>query len=390
MSAIPTSLAPRTDLLERAARVRAVAAIHADAADRDARFPVEALAALKHERLLSAHVPRELGGESATLEELVAICAELGRADTSVAMAYAMHQIQVGCVVRHGLGHPWFDDYLRALAKEQRLIASATSELGVGGDLRTSKCAVNTSDGVCRVEKQASVISYGAYTDDILVTARRDESAAPGDQSIFLVRRDQCDLEKVSGWDTLGMRATESNGFVLRATFSPDQILPASFADVASQTMVAYSHVLWTGAWLGVAREAVSRARKCVQGEARKTPGKVPPSALRLAEVTAKLHTMTALVDDGRREYERRLHDADSLASFSFVVRINDLKLATSELMVEIVAGALKTVGIVGFRNDTKFAMGRLLRDAYGSTMQITNERIYGTNAQLLLMTRED
>lgn len=70
MSAIPTSLAPRTDLLERAARVRAVAAIHADAADRDARFPVEALAALKHERLLSAHVPRELGGESATLEEL--------------------------------------------------------------------------------------------------------------------------------------------------------------------------------------------------------------------------------------------------------------------------------------------------------------------------------
>lgn len=380
----------RPELLARAARVRAVAAQHADAADRDARFPLEGATQLREERLLSAHVPVAYGGDGATMEELVAICAELGRADTSLAMAYAMHQIQVGCVLRHGRGAAWFDDYLRELVRDQRLIASATSELGVGGDLRTSKCALTTVGETCNVEKQASVISYGEHADDFLVTARSGPDAAPGDQAIFIVRRAQCELEKVSGWDTLGMRGTASNGFVLRASFPREQVLPAPFAEVASQTMVAYSHVLWTGAWLGVAREALARARKFVQGEARKSPGKQPPSALRLAEATSLFHAMLSVVDDGRREFDKRANDPDALASFSYVVRVNDLKLAASELMVDVVAACLRAVGIVGYRNDTPFAMGRLLRDAYGSTMQITNERIYGTNAQLLLMTRED
>ena len=50
--------------LERARSVAAdVAGRHADIVDAEGRFPAEAMAALKGARLLSAFVPREMGGE---------------------------------------------------------------------------------------------------------------------------------------------------------------------------------------------------------------------------------------------------------------------------------------------------------------------------------------
>jgi len=335
-------------------------------------------------------VPIELGGLGATLDDLVGVCVELGRACSSTAMAYAMHQIQVGCILRHGLSSGWLRDYVAELVAEERLIASATSEVGVGGDLRTSLCAIEPGGPGFRLSKRASVISYGRHADAVLATARRHPEAAPGDQVLVLLRAADYALEASSGWDTLGMRGTCSNGFELRAAGDSAQILPVPFAQIASATMVPYSHVLWTGAWLGIATEAVARARKFVQAEARKSPGTTPPAALRLAEVTSKFHALRATVEGGRRDYVARLAEEDALSSFGFVVRMNDLKLATSELLVQIVQGCLGVVGIAGYRNDTRFAMGRLLRDAYGATLQVHNDRIYGTNAQLLLMLRED
>ncbi len=51
---------------ERASRVAAIAAKHADDVDRQARFPREAVDAMISERLLSIQIPASLGGEGAT------------------------------------------------------------------------------------------------------------------------------------------------------------------------------------------------------------------------------------------------------------------------------------------------------------------------------------
>ena len=61
----------------------------------------EAMAALREERMLGAFVPRELGGLGATIGEVAASCEALGRSCASTAMIYAMHQIEVACLVRH-------------------------------------------------------------------------------------------------------------------------------------------------------------------------------------------------------------------------------------------------------------------------------------------------
>ena len=109
------------ELMDRAAKVAAVAAQYAAAVDAGSRFPEEAIAAARAERLLSIAVPRELGGEGESIASVVDVCYALGRACSSTAMIYAMHQTKLACLVRHGRSSPWHQLFLRRLCNEQML-----------------------------------------------------------------------------------------------------------------------------------------------------------------------------------------------------------------------------------------------------------------------------
>jgi acyl-CoA dehydrogenase len=378
-------------LVEMARQIAtSVAAPHADAVDRDARFPHEAIAALRRERMLGAAVPRDLGGMGATIGELAAVCETLGRACASTAMVFAMHQINVACLVRHRAGAAYFQQYLADLAQHQWLIASATSESGVGGDLRRSVCAVEPDGLRTRIVKNAPVISYGGETDDVLLTARRAPDAAPGDQVLVLVRKRDTSLTPIGHWDTLGMRGTRSLGFRLEASALPDQVVPVPFADIASQTMLPVSHVLWSCLWLGLASDAVGRAGAFVRAEARRSPGAPPPGALRFAEAVTELDTMRATVGSGLAEYERHQHEVDELSGFGFAVRMNNLKVTASRMAPEIVARALGVCGVSGYRCDSPYSVGRHLRDAHSAALMISNDRVLAANASMLLLHRDE
>jgi len=381
-------------LVETARRIgEAVVAPVADEVDRIARFPHEAVAALREERMLGALVPRALGGLGATINEVAGCCEALSRSCASTAMIYAMHQIEVACLVRHGLASPYFREYLAQLARHEWLIASATSEQGVGGDLRRSVCAVERNESpipVISVVKQAPVISYGEEADDILLTARRSSEAAPADQVLVLARKAGTRLTRKGEWDTLGMRGTRSLGFTLEVSGSVEQVVPVPFADVASQTMIPVSHVLWTAVWLGLATDAVGRARAFVRAEARRTPGAVPPGALRLAETVAELGAMRATVHGGLADFEQHQNDPEVLGGLGFAIRMNNLKAAASRMAPEIVTRALAVCGISGYRCDSPYSLGRHLRDAHGAALMISNDRVLSANAAMLLVHKDD
>ena len=363
------------------------AAPHADAVDREARFPAEALAAVRKAQLLSALVPVALGGLGCRISAVAAMCQALAEGCASTGMVFAMHQIQVGCIVRHHTSSGFFTRYLQELTAQQRLIASVTSEVGVGGSLRTSVSAVEREGESCRLTKQATTISYGLQADDLLITTRRTPDAAAGDQVLVLVRRSECTLEPQGSWDTLGMRGTCSPPFSVSAAFPTAQILPVPFADISSQTMVPFSHLLWSACWLGIATDAVARSRSYVQTEARKNPGTMPPAATRLAEATELLQRMRMNLEGMLREYEALMDgDPEALTSMGFALRINQLKIASSQLVVEVVSKALQICGIAGYKSGTKFSIGRHLRDAHSAPLMIGNDRIVANNATLLLI----
>jgi acyl-CoA dehydrogenase len=386
-----TIAAGRADRLAQVRRVAAdVAAPAADAVDRDARFPHEAIAALRERRMLSALVPARYGGLGCSVTEIAAMCEALGQHCASAAMVFAMHQIQVACLVHHGLTSEYFQNYLTELSARQLLLASATTEANVGGDVRTSVCAVERTGNRFALSKAAPVISYGAEADDILVTARVAPDAATGDQVIVLARKSGTTLTPKGSWDTLGFRGTCSLGFLLEAEGDLDQVVPVPYAEVSAQTMHPISHIVWSSLWLGMAADAVSKARAFVRAEARKKPGITPPGALRLAEVVSTLQMMRVNVQDVTHDYERLLGDPDALSAMSFTIKANNLKIACSRLVVDIVSQAMLICGIAAYRHDTKFSLGRHLRDAYGAALMINNDRIYNANASLLLISKDE
>jgi acyl-CoA dehydrogenase len=369
-----------------------VAAPSAAEVDREARFPSETLASLRAEQALSAFIPPELGGGGVSFEALADACMELGRRCGASAMVFAMHQIQIVTIVRHLDDAPWFEAYLRDVAEQQRLVASVTSEVGTGGDMGRSVAAVEpASAGTCRFEKQAPTVSYGEHADDLLTTLRRAPDAEPGDQVLVLTRREQTSLEPAGTWDPLGMRGTCSPGFVVRAEFMPEQILPTPFPRVSVESMVPVSHILWSHLWLGIASDAFERARAFVRAAAKRSPGQPPPSAQRLSHLMSELSLLRAEVGSALREFIDASQEPgrEHLSTMATILRFNNLKIAASEQAPRVCQGAMGVCGIMGFKNDTPFSVGRHLRDTMSASLMVANERIHQTNASLLLIAKE-
>lgn len=384
--------ATAVDFRELSASVRRIADEVAGpaAADVDARarFPAEAMEALKQVGALSAGVPAALGGGGCSTRQLAVLCGLLGERCAAASMILAMHYIQVACIVHHGAGVRAWSDYLRRLVTEQRLIASVTSEVGIDGDLRRSIAALEADADGFTLTKHATTISYGAHADDLLITVRRDGDAAEHDQVLVLVLGGDFELLDPGEWDTLGMRGTCSPGARVQGRGELWQVLPVPFADIAPHTMVPCSHLLWAGSWVGMATDAARRARSLVQGKARKNPAVTPRGAERLADLDARLQLMRADQEAVLRDYDELLASGRRIGAtdLALALRVNNLKVNAAGLLREIVLEAFEICGIAGYRNNSDFTLGRLLRDAMSASLMISNDRIRSGNAAMHLV----
>ncbi len=367
-----------------------VAGPNADDVDRRARFPQETVDALREQRALSAFVPTELGGDGVSFEALAAACFELGRRCSASAMVFAMHQIQVVTLVRHSEPGDFFESYLRELVDEQRLIASVTSEVGTGGDMSRSIAAITPAGaGRSTLEKQAPTVSYGAHADDLLITARSAPDSRDGDQVLVLTHASQTTMELKGTWDPMGMRGTCSPGFVVRAELADEQVLSTPYSRVGPESMVPVSHVLWSHLWLGIATDAFDRARAFVRAAAKAKPGEEVPMAQQLSHLHSQLTLLRAEVHSGLSEYCAAWDDREQLSTLRMVLRFNNLKIAASEQAPRICQEAMGVCGIVGFKNDSPYGVGRQLRDAMSAVLMVANERLHKTNASLLLIAKD-
>ena len=378
---------PADSLPERARRAAAVAAQHAETVDREGRFPAEAIAAARAEGLLGVMAPSALGGEAASLSDIADVCYTLGRACASSAMIYAMHQVKVACVIRHGAGSPWHEGFIGDLIAHQLLLASSTTEGQNGGNVRSSEAAIEQAGGRISLERNASVISYGEQADAVVTTARRCADAAASDQVLVVFRRSDYSLERTQDWDTLGMRGTCSAGFTLRATGEAAQILPVPYETIHAHSMVPTAHILWSSAWAGVTAAAVERARRYLRKAARANQGALPPSAAYFTKANTDLRAMRALIAGALRRYERLADDPAALSTIDFQSAISLLKVDASELAVSSVMSALRCCGLSGYRNDSDISIGRSLRDVLSSPIMINNDRILANVASSALLT---
>lgn len=383
---------PNRSLTQISAEVgERAAAPAADDVDAKARFPSEAIAAVRAAGLLGALVPEELGGPGRTISELAGAVAALSESCASSGLVLAMHGIQVASIVRHG-SPATLERVVPALLSGELLLANANSEVGLYGNRRMSNCALEPTAGGYRLEKHASTVSYGEYADGILATARRGVDSPPSEQVLAIMLPPKLTIKPNGDWNTLGLRGTVSRPCLLTAEFEPELVIDP-YGDVFARTGLPTSAILLSSVWLGIAEGAAKRAHAGVRGQARKLrasdPDAAPPiSALRLAELTVRLHETRAIVAFGAAEYER-VKDTPTVATMGFSALMDSVKLSSSTAVGEIVSQAMRICGLLGYANNTETSLGRFARDAAAAPLMVNNDRALVAASQSLLMRKD-
>ena len=374
------------NLVARARAAAEAAQANAAAVDAEGRFPAEAFAEIRAQRLLGVLVPRALGGEDASLSDLVDVCFILGQACASAGLIFAMHQIKMACIVRHYAGSAALEGILRRVASDQLLFASSTTEGRNGGNVRSSEAPVIADGAHVTLERKATVISYALEADGIVTTARRSEDAAATDQVLVVLLKADYSLERLQVWDTLGMRGTHSEGFTLRARAAAEQIMPVGYDKIHAQTMVPYAHLLWGAVWAGIAAAATGKAQAFIRHAARQSGGQMPPGAAHFTEAASSLRTLRGVLASAMRHYESVMADERAIGALEFQTMITMTKVQVSELAASTVLSALRACGLSGYRNDSEFSIGRHLRDVLSAPLMINNDRILASLAPTALM----
>jgi len=73
-----------------------------------------------------------------------------------------------------------------------------------------------------------------------------------------------------------------------------------------------------------------------------------------------------------------------------WALKMNNLKIAASEAAPQIVHGALQITGILGYKNDSKFSLGRHYRDVLSAALMVSNDRIAAKSASMLLVLKDN
>ena len=168
--------------------------------------------------------------------------------------------------------------------------------------------------------------------------------------------------------------------------------LPASLPVRLQLGLQLLLRLLWASLWWGIAADAVGKAANFVRGQARQTPGTVPPTATRLAEVSMQLESMKQNWQSAAQAFDAIATSAagqEELLSIRWALRLNNLKISCSEAAPQIVHRALQIVGILGYKNDSPFSLGRQYRDSLSASLMISNDRIAAKSASMLLVFKD-
>ncbi|HEY1298371.1 MAG TPA: acyl-CoA dehydrogenase family protein, partial [Chloroflexota bacterium] len=222
----PAPFAAQTEreigIVERARAAASVAAPHAARHDRDGTFPVEGLAALAQNGYLSLVIPSPLGGEAASVAEMVLGNLELAKGDASLALVVAMHCALLGRVRDAGVWPPELAERVGREVVAARdghgaLINSLASEPEMGSPSRGGLPATRATrveggfvlNGRKSFSSGSTVLRWGVVSAAVAVGDREPYLGA------FLVPTSASGARIEPTWDTLGMRATASHTLVL-------------------------------------------------------------------------------------------------------------------------------------------------------------------------------
>ncbi|MBO7745066.1 acyl-CoA/acyl-ACP dehydrogenase [Paenibacillus sp. MWE-103] len=329
----------------RVRKIEALAARFAERAerhDREGSFPFDNFADLREAGYLSITVPKEYGGEEASLRELVLLQERLAYGDGSTALAVGWH---VGQLLHLRTTRKWpdaaFAGLCRDIVADGAMINTFASEAATGSPSRGGRpetAAVPAEGGGWRITGRKTFSTLSPILDRFVVTAYIPDEDATGE---FLVRRGD-GVTIVETWDTLGMRATGSHDVVLDGAYAaPECRLTGKGTDDGAGWML-HIPACYMGIAFAARDFALNFARTYRPNTMDKPIAALPPVQQQIGEMEIALRSARALLyeaaDRWDREPEGRTSLKPELGLAKYAVTNNALRIV--DLAMRIVGGA--------------------------------------------------
>jgi len=231
--------------------------------DRDNVFFTEDWEELKGSGYLLAAVPERFGGAGLRLDRYVQLVRRLGYVAPATALAANMHCYWTGVAADLlAMGDESCRWVLEAAA-DGEVFCALHGEAGNDLPLLLSVSSATRTDGGWEISGHkifgslAPVWTYGGF--------HAMDTSDPEHPTIVhgFVRRDADGVQVIDTWDTLGMRATQSQDTVLDRAFVPDDhiavVCPAGFAGAGPFQLAVFAWGLmgFSATYLGAARRAL-------------------------------------------------------------------------------------------------------------------------------------
>ena len=368
-------------IVELAATLADAFAAHAAEHDRDGTFPYENYDEMRAAGYLGLTVPEELGGVGASLWELILAQERLAEGDGSTALAVNMHVSPIGQLASlwRATRDERLADVLSRAADGRLVYASMSAEPG-DPILMSSTTTARRVDGGYRVSGKKIFGTESAVCTEFSTRALDEEAHRV---IFFRLPRDADGIRFKDTWDTMGMRATLSNDFVLEDVFVPDDAVFHSYAEnhfdgTMLKTVWGWAMPTFGAVYLGIAAGAVAFAREQVQARGRHHD----------PQVQQLFAEMEVLLETARAVLHRHAQEMHSGSLFGVPVQDGMARAVLTKYVctnnaVQIVDRALHVVGGAGYFK--RFPLERMYRDVRaGPIMPYSNldaHDLFGRNA---------
>jgi alkylation response protein AidB-like acyl-CoA dehydrogenase len=263
----PLLTAEQQELVDRVGKLADVFAERAAEHDRENTFPFQNYEDLREAGFLRLSVPEELGGVGAGLPEIVPVLERLAMGDGATALAVTMHISplgQWGSVWRR-TRNPRLEELLRQAADGNLIWASVTSEMGMRNDITDSRTAAVKVHGGFKLTGRKSFATNTSVATHCSTTARFEEAEGGPRLLLCQIALDQPGVKVHQTWNTMGMRATQSNDLELDEVFVEDSkvvhSLPVNHLDArVLETVWAWAMPAFSAVYTGVAAGALDWA----------------------------------------------------------------------------------------------------------------------------------
>lgn len=321
----------------------------AEAIDHDDRIPDEVISGLARGQFLGLGLPTEWGGSGGDTRATVAVLEELSHASAAVAVTLAVHlSVCARPILDNGTAEQR-EQYLRPLARGERVGAFALTEPGSGSDSAalTTRYRRDGSEYVLRGTKMFTSNAVTAGT--VLVFATRDPALGQRGISAFIVPPGRAGFSVAQRLEKLGLRGSETTELVLDDVRLPSNTLlgEEGHGMRVALSALAGGRVGIASCALGVAQAAFDEMQAAVRRDDAEW------KRILLARAFADLASARALVDVAADRKDR---------GEPYVREASVAKLVASRAAVDIASAGIDVAGAASIEGSA--LANRLYRDA--------------------------